>query len=171
MKSLITLILISTSILAANGNSFENSLDHLDIIDLGSQLETQLEYSVNYPGMDFSENRSFPFQSKDCLQVQISHLYPTQEQLEFLSKRIFLTDGAGVLFNNHREVNKLKPLIKVNSRGKKVLRFFLEDLGTYVTGIKVRTFSPYINFQQVLNDIFDGNAHRVKLQFLRSCKI
>ena len=171
MKLMTSLVFLMIAIYS-HAEAFESySLEHQDILEF-SDMHTTALFTVNYPGLDFSRTQNNNEPAPDCFVVQTSQFRPTKEILSKLSEKIFLADGPGVLFNTgQREVNPLTPTITRNRAGKWVVKFFLKDLHTYVTGIRIASFSPYISIQQIVEQIFGDNSQKVRLQFLRNCSI
>ena len=144
----------------------EGYLDHLDIIHLDEANNTKLDFAINYPGLG-----SFNSNVVDCLILHTGKTNPTDKQLEDFMRQIHLADGDGILFpgGNFRNINVLEGKI-IGFRHKKI-KFDLRDLGKYVTGFRVSTYSPYISIAQVTKAIFKDDADKVFLQFLRRCEI
>ena len=166
---LLILILLTTQTFARD--IFERDLDHLDRIAIGSDMQAEGSYTVQYPGLGGQGG----FQNPDCLVLNMGRAYASAEQIERLKKQIIVTDGDGVLFPNghHRRVNVLKPkkIILGGGRGRQAMAFYLKDLGTYVTGVAVKAWSPYLSITQILEKEFGERAKEIELIFLRGCQL
>ena len=170
MKLLTLLFILSLSVTGYASDFFDHDLDHLDRIEIGSDIQAEGTYTVQYPGLG-----TRGFNHKDCLLLSFGRAFPSKEQLKRLQKQIIITDGDGVLFpgGQHRTVNVLKGKeMRLNGgHGRIALAYYLEDIGTYVTGVQVKAWSPYTSITQILEAEFKEAASEVELIFLRGCTL
>lgn len=171
MKALIAVVFAFTSLIASADGFNDSRLDHQDIVEFSEMNQSKVEFSINYPGLDFTLDRSNTDKDVDCLVVQTSQMWPEKRELQEMSEKVLLADGPGVFLGQaRRAVNALEPVIERTVSGKWELRFHLKDLGTYVTGLRVVAYSPYVSIDQIVKSIFKENASKVRLQFLRGCR-
>lgn len=168
MKTILLAFILFGFTVQAN-NIFDRDLDHLDRIEIGREMSAEGIYTVQYPGLG-----SQGFENPDCLILHFGRVFPSQDQLDLVKEKIVLVDGAGVLFNQQgRDRNHLiaKEISLSGSRGRKTLVYHLKDLGTYVTGLEVRAWSPYLSASQVLEGLFGESSKEIELVFLRGCEL
>ena len=160
------LIIFFALINTAFAINLDASIEHLGLIQLDNNNSSQLARNIQYPGLG-----NHQYDNPDCVIVAPTTQFGvSRQQLEKFAELVKLFDGRGALFgdDNPDELNQLEPEI-VNSH-RPYLKYHLKDLGTYVTGLIVKT-SPYLSFSQATKLVFPRSQGPVALQFLRGCTL
>jgi len=140
--------------------------DANNTIPLYSANSVQLDYRLNYAGMGGQISNSVWtnfWQSPDCLILHGSFMNGApMGKLTALVNQLDIRDGSGILFGD-RPTQPLKHRVINNTHV-----FFVNDLSTYVTGIRVASKDGR-TIEKLLQEQFGSDHHNLTLTYSRAC--
>ena len=130
----------------------------------------QVDYRLDYPGLEVNvvDGQIFNnWSAPDCLVLVGPFWGPARQgELRELAGRLVVSDGRGILVGDDSEMNVIEPRLVDGT-----YVWFLKDLATYVTGIRVKV-SNGESFDTVLRDVFgEDDATGVSLLLSRGCQV
>ncbi|MDP2307411.1 MAG: hypothetical protein Q8P18_15400 [Pseudomonadota bacterium] len=146
-------------------------LEEFGSVDLSRAGDvSRLDFRLEYPGLELKIVNGQTLNdtmSPDCLAL-VGPFFGSAppDKLRELADRLEISDGAGVYFDDPAaETNQLEPRLVDGT-----YVWFLEDLATYVTGVRV-VVKDGRSFESTLREVFpDEDYQGVSLQFSRGCR-
>ncbi|MCX6123249.1 MAG: hypothetical protein NTV34_00635 [Proteobacteria bacterium] len=133
-------------------------------------LVNRLDFQFNYPGSFGGFVRSgvevHGFNAPDCLIVHQNTGPMIYKKMQRFLSQIEVRDGSEILFGTPLKARLLQPKFV-----KGTFVYSLTDLGTYVTGIEIRTVDSSKTFLQIAEDAMGDEIPTIGLTVSRGCTL
>ena len=126
--------------------------------------QSVIEFRYDYPGLGKDENGRSDYDQSDCLRFSMDVTDENKSKMKSFFDRLTIWDGPGILFGEADGVFRMK---EKDDNGSKL--FFLNDLGVYVTGIRISTVNKK-SIKSLVETYFPNESHSIYLSLHRNCK-